>query len=152
MRIIENFKIIFTAFAFPGTGSSCAVDSDGCKRPDEVVTVVSSPTPPLVDDDTVDAIEEYRHDSVDDESRLSWNSVYNGDRRSCRFVMVLRGCIVTDELSSDRCNVIRKSATAIVLAQCVSTGSGLDCRRFRGSSVAAGEVNCNCAYASAAGL
>lgn len=99
-------------------------------------------------DDTVDVSDEYCHDSVD--VRRSWKSVKSGDRRSCRAapnpppVTVGRlpvwcvpndGCsAVTDEPSSDRCNVIRKSATAMVFAQCASTGSGLDSRRCRGCS------------------
>lgn len=92
-----------------------------------------------MDDDTVDVSDEYCHDSADDDGRRSWNSVNRGDRRSWRTDAVAArrdadGCPAKDDLSKDRCNVIRKSATAMVLAQCASTGSGLDSRRCRGCS------------------
>lgn len=87
-------------------------------------------------DDTMDVSDEYCHDSPDARRGLSWNNVKSGDRRSCLvtdanpppvtadrlaawYVPDCNGgcCPVTDEPSSDRCNVIRKSATAMVFAQ-----------------------------------
>jgi len=112
-------------------------------------------------DDTMDVSDAYCHDSPDARLGLSWNSVKSGDRRSFRMtdanpppVTADRlpawcvpddsgGCCpVTDEPSSDRCNVIRKSATAMVFAQCASTGSGLDSRRCREFSGADDPYTC----------
>jgi len=113
-------------------------------------------------DDTMDVSDEYCHDSPDDRrGGRSWNSVKSGDRRSCRTTEanpppVTAGrlatwcvpddsggcCPVTDAPSSDRCNVIKKSATAMVLAQCASTGSGLDSRLCRVCSGADDPYTC----------
>lgn len=83
-------------------------------------------------DDTMDVSDEYCHDSPDARRGRSWNSVKSGDRRSCLATepnpppvtadRLAMWCApdnppVADEPSSDRCNVIRKSATAMVLAQ-----------------------------------